>query len=124
MPFGAAARSSPRQAGEGVGVAVFTKDEVSLHRTSDLGGSTVAGFTDHQQGGNRMASFLERTGRVHVRPAIGRACQSSESAVPGSGLVDPPIEARRDERRHVHHRLDAAFVADEMDVTAIVNEKS
>ena len=46
----------------------------------------------------------------------------SEGAIPGTRLVDPPHRVSRDDRRDIDDGVDRAFVADEVDVTAVVDE--
>jgi len=49
-------------------------------------------------------------------------CPRSEGAVGGARLVDPPLGAPGDERRYDHHGVDAAFIADEVDIVASIDE--
>src|SRR5258708_10819544 len=54
-------------------------------------------------------------------PPLG-ARRLSEGAVAGARLIDPPHGAPRNERRHVHDRHDAPFVADEVDIAHVIDE--
>lgn len=50
------------------------------------------------------------------------ASSAVRQAVSGARLVDPPGEPRRNQRHHHRHQVDAALVAHDVDVVALVDE--
>jgi len=53
---------------------------------------------------------------------VGGRPKKTELGVRRLGLVDPAVEALRDQRGDVDDRLDAALVADNVDIAAVVDE--
>jgi glyoxylase-like metal-dependent hydrolase (beta-lactamase superfamily II) len=60
--------------------------------------------------------------RTRVELPAGGCASGSEGAVPGVRLVDPPLEPRRNQRDHHRHQVDAALVAHDVHVVAVVNK--
>src|SRR5206468_6834542 len=70
----------------------------------------------------RLEPQSAETSASHHSRWFALGAPNLERAVTRARLIDPPCGAPRNERRHVHDRVNAALIADEVDIPAVINE--